>query len=107
MSIPFSIVLMSLFLMIYHAPVKNVGEREITYTDYTEGRPLNVQNLVSDRGQQRRELCPLLRKATGYSFPVSITTRRLTFSTEAIKDSKFGLLQGKIGHYTFLNEGKC
>ena len=52
MSIPFSMVLLSLFLMIYHTPAKNVGEREITYTDYTQGRPLNVQNLVSDRGQQ-------------------------------------------------------
>ncbi len=86
MSIPFSMVLMSLFLMIYHAPVKNVGEREITYTDYTEGRPLNVQNLVSDRGQQCRELCPLLGKATGYSFPPSVITRLHTFSTEAAKD---------------------
>lgn len=106
MSIPFSMVLLSLFLMIYHTPAKNVGEREITYTDYTQGRPLNVQNLVSDKGQQCRELCSLLRKATAYSFPVSITTRRHTFFTEATKDSKFGLLQGKIGHYTFLNEGK-
>ncbi len=95
MSIPFSIVLMSLFLMIYHAPVKNVGEREITYTDYTEGRPLNVQNLVSDREQQCRELCPLLRKATGYSFTVSITTRRLTFSMKPLKIQNLGYFRGR------------
>lgn len=43
MNIPLSIVLWSLFLMIDHTPVKNVGERKIDYTDYTRGRPLSAQ----------------------------------------------------------------
>ncbi|WP_053003568.1 MULTISPECIES: alpha/beta hydrolase family protein [Sphingobacterium] len=43
MNIPFSFVLLSLFLMIYHTPVKNVGERKIAYTDSIRGRPLSVQ----------------------------------------------------------------
>jgi len=43
MNIPFSLILLSLFLMIYHTPVKNVGERKIAYTDYIRGRPLSAQ----------------------------------------------------------------
>ncbi|WP_312334559.1 hypothetical protein [Sphingobacterium sp.] len=43
MNIPFSIVLLSLFLMIYYPPVKNVGEREISYIDCTRDRPIKAQ----------------------------------------------------------------
>ncbi|WP_293889180.1 MULTISPECIES: alpha/beta hydrolase family protein [unclassified Sphingobacterium] len=43
MTIPFSIVLLSLFMMIYHTPITNVGERQVTYTDHSRERPLKSQ----------------------------------------------------------------